>query len=148
MKDQSLLYSGQDNAMTEIALALAMGFFSLMVLTLVSMGNGQSAKEADTDFASIIVADKQQSSRSQIKAQSKDIFIIHYGQAFYDRHRRQVDPGGVAIEEGARLVLVVSPNLPLSEIMAARAKLQKGNVVVTEMDEAWLNTLQPREGRQ
>ncbi|MCH8138725.1 MAG: hypothetical protein IH926_07200 [Proteobacteria bacterium] len=30
----------QGNAMTEIALALAMGFFSLPVLTLVSMGAG------------------------------------------------------------------------------------------------------------
>jgi hypothetical protein len=30
----------QDNAMTEIALALATGFFSIMVLTMVSMGAG------------------------------------------------------------------------------------------------------------
>ncbi|MGB0672123.1 MAG: hypothetical protein ACPGNT_11560, partial [Rhodospirillales bacterium] len=31
-----------ESAMTEIALALAMGFFSLMVLTLISMGAGTS----------------------------------------------------------------------------------------------------------
>ena len=30
----------QDGAMTEVALALAMGFFSILVLTLVSMGGG------------------------------------------------------------------------------------------------------------
>ncbi|MEK9673064.1 MAG: hypothetical protein VW268_11270 [Rhodospirillaceae bacterium] len=32
------------NAMTEIALVLAMAFFSLMVLTLVSMGAGSPQK--------------------------------------------------------------------------------------------------------
>ncbi len=36
----------QGNAMTEIALALAMGFFSLPVLTLVSMGAGHGAAQA------------------------------------------------------------------------------------------------------
>ena len=30
----------QESAMTEIALALAMGFFSIMVLTIISMGSG------------------------------------------------------------------------------------------------------------
>ena len=30
----------EDGAMTEVALALAMGFFSILVLTLVSMGGG------------------------------------------------------------------------------------------------------------
>ena len=30
--------SSQENAMTEIALAMAMGFFSVMVLTAISMG--------------------------------------------------------------------------------------------------------------
>ena len=33
----------QDGAMTEVALALAMGFFSILVLTLVSMGGGLRA---------------------------------------------------------------------------------------------------------
>lgn len=37
-----------ESAMTEIALALAMGFFAIMVLTMVSMGAGQpeSAEKA------------------------------------------------------------------------------------------------------
>ncbi|MBL6929462.1 MAG: hypothetical protein ISR44_09855 [Rhodospirillales bacterium] len=33
--------TGYGNAMTEIALALAMAFFSIMVLTMISMGVGE-----------------------------------------------------------------------------------------------------------
>ena len=36
----------QGNAMTEIALAMAMGFFSVMVLTMMSMGVGLGQKRA------------------------------------------------------------------------------------------------------
>ena len=39
------MYDGsQGNAMTEIALALAMGFFSILVLTMVSMGAGDASQ--------------------------------------------------------------------------------------------------------
>ena len=34
----------QGNALTEIALAMAMGFFSVMVLTMMSMGVGLGEK--------------------------------------------------------------------------------------------------------
>ena len=38
--DQGMHDGSQGNAMTKIALALAMGFFSILVLTMVSMGAG------------------------------------------------------------------------------------------------------------
>lgn len=39
-------HGAQDNAMSEIALALAMAFFSIMVLMMVSMGVGQNDQES------------------------------------------------------------------------------------------------------
>ena len=36
----------QDSAMTEISLALAMAFFSIMVLTLISMGSGDATLQS------------------------------------------------------------------------------------------------------
>ena len=43
------MYDGsQGNAMTEVALALAMGFFSLLVLALVSMGAGRGKETSAT----------------------------------------------------------------------------------------------------
>ena len=40
-----------DSAMTEVALALAMGFFSIMVLTMVSMGTGSPVTAKVTEAA-------------------------------------------------------------------------------------------------
>ena len=43
--------TGQTNAMAEVALALAMGFFSIMVLTMVSMGAGAPGEPGDDSVA-------------------------------------------------------------------------------------------------
>ena len=70
--------------MTEIALALAMGFFSLMVLTLISMGTGQSSEKKiePLSFAMASATTTQKNSADNSADQGKQILIIFDGKQF------------------------------------------------------------------
>ena len=66
--------SHYSNAMTEIALALAMGFFSVMVLAMVSMGAGfQTA--SDTTAATLTV---QAAAPGGTAASPDDTLVVHF----------------------------------------------------------------------
>lgn len=138
----------QENAMTEIALALAMGFFSLMVLTLISMGAGQSAQSAPDVMALAPPADHSQQA-SPAAATSNDLIIIFDGKRFLDTKLRPIDPQTVIQSmtgPARRVVLALDPSLPLKEAMAARARVNAPNLVVSSFDERWQKALAAAAG--
>jgi len=113
-----------ENAMTKIALALAMGFFSLMVLTLISMGAGQST-QSTPDVMPLAPAAKPASTASADAPPGTDFIIILDGKRFLDTKLRPVDPQTVIQSmtgPARRIVLALDPSLPLKEAMAARAR--------------------------
>ena len=137
-----------ENAMTEIALALAMGFFSLMVLTLISMGAGQSKTGAPA-----VLSLAPTSSRNQPAAAATspgiDLVIIFDGKRFLDTALRPVDPQTVIQSmtgPARRIVLALDPSLPLKDAMAARARVNAPNLVVSSLDERWLKALATAAG--
>ena len=144
MTDPSSLHGGHDNAMTEIALALAMGFFSMMVLTLVSMGSGSAEGPEATDFPSIALAKQTTLAAGNSQPAEDDIFVFHWKGGFYDRDRRALDPAAVEVPAGARLVLVVDPESSLTAVMQARAEVSGSDVIVAEMSEAWMAAMPAR----
>lgn len=138
----------QENAMTEIALALAMGFFSLMVLTLISMGAGQGAKSAPDVLALAPLADSPEPSSAKTAA-NDDLIIIFDGKRFLDTDMRPVDPETVIQSmtgPARRVVLALDPSLPLKEAMAARARVNAPNLVVSSLDKRWIKALRTAAG--
>ena len=132
-----------ENAMTEIALALAMGFFSLMVLTLISMGAGQSARTAPDVMALAPPATPAETAPAET-APGKDLIIIFDGKRFLDTRLRPVDPQTVVQSTtgpARRVVLALDPSLPLKEAMAARARVNAPNLVVSSLDARWQKAL-------
>ncbi len=144
MKETSVIHSGQDSAMTEIALALAMGFFSLMVLTLVSMGSGETQDAQETKFASIVLADETQPTSGMAEPADNDVFIIHWAESFYDRDGSAVNPTEVGVPDNGRIVLVVDPKSSFTDVMRARRALTGDRVIVAEMDKAWMEAMRAR----
>jgi len=145
----------QENAMTEIALALAMGFFSLMVLTLISMGAGQSNQSPQNAPAVMALApsDAQSSDPSQQTsgetARSNDLIIIFDGKRFLDVKLQPIDPQTVIQSmtgPARRVVLALDPSLPLKEAMAARARVNAPNLVVSSLDKRWIKALEAAAG--
>jgi hypothetical protein len=130
--------TSQNNAMAEIALALAMGFFSIMVLTMVSMGGGamkESALEAG-------VTVRPSSSSVSGESATKDTVMIHYEGRFLDASLKPVDP--VAYQAEGPMILAVSPNLSFAAVMRARKQAGASDITVTTLDERWLATLKEK----
>ncbi len=133
------MYDGsQGNAMTEIALALAMGFFSLLVLALVSMGAG-SGREASATAAVLAPPSATAPARDTTEVTSEDIVLIYFEGGFLDTELRTVAPEG--FDGARRIVLAFAPDVPLAEAMAARARVAGENLMVSTLDEAWLEVL-------
>ena len=136
----------QENAMTEIALALAMGFFSLMVLTLISMGAGQSGKSAPQVLALAPATDRSRPATAEA-VPGNDLIFIFDGERFLDTELRPVDPQTVIQSMTGpvrRVVLALDPSLPLKEAMAARARVNAPNLVVSSLDARWIKALATR----
>ncbi len=130
-----------DNAMTEIALALAMGFFSIMVLTMVSMGAGQVA--ATTKATAIeqmkVVKSLPASATSNTTLTAESDLIVHFNGAFFDAALNPIDPA-TFIPNGAP-VLALDPTLNVSEAIKVQSSFQFPNLTVTTLNENWLNRL-------
>jgi len=128
------------HAMTEIALALAMSFFCLLVLALVTMGTPSAP--ADSRIEALAAAPA--GGAAEPLAPTDRLVVFHRGR-FLDAERRPLDL--TMLNENGRLVLAVDPGLPLAEVLAARRRLDRPDLVVTPLDPAWLAALGPGAGR-
>ena len=126
----------QGNPMTEIALALAMGFFSIMVLTIISMG---SAPQKGKAVAAAMLAPSSNEA-SAIAVESEDTVVIYYRGRFLDTQMQPVIPA--TVKTHGRIILAIDPGLPLGEAMAAREKVASDRLVVSTLNKEWLRALQ------
>ena len=131
----------QESAMTEIALALAMGFFSIMVLTLISMGiDGRAPEPAQAVQLARAASDDARTGATA--AMPDDLIVIYDGQRFLDEAMNPVDPATLPADSpGRRIVLAIDPAVPLAEAMAARSRIVARNTVVSTLDEPWREAL-------
>ena len=90
----------QNNALVEIALALAMAFFSIMVLAMVSMGvpdsSRQKKKVLENDFKNGIklypstqIRQKADQGSAQGELAKKNL-IVYYQEKFFDAELQEI----------------------------------------------------------
>ena len=142
---------GERNAMTEIALALAMAFYSLMLLTMVSMApvRGGPAASAATPAAPGAIATLAGPGPGAQRLSGGDVLVIHHRGRLLGADLAPLEAGAAlarARSGGGRLGLAVAPGLPMAELGAARALLGDGDVVVGLLDAAWLARLAQSAG--
>ena len=145
----------QTNAMAEIALALAMGFFSIMVLAMVSMGAGvgvpplQVLIPLPADGISVAPTVSANAAKNAAdlsdaltvrQSVSADLLLIFHKGQYIDAGLQVVDPSHFARGKD-RIVLAVDPGLSLSQAAAARRKISGVPVTVTPLDKQWMHTL-------
>ena len=131
-----------DSAMTEIALALAMGFFSIMVLTMVSMGAGSSDEDPAEAVNSVALAPAQTEAGAesgQVRPVAEDVIIIYFQGRYLDQNLSPLALESLPAE--GRLILAVAPDLPMVEAMAVRARINRENLIVSTLDERWMKAL-------
>lgn len=135
------------NAMTEVALALAMAFFSLMVLTMVSMGTPQKLEqtaEKSSDNAPKMTLGL--TSTSSKKAEKKPTLVVFWKGQFLDRNLHRLDMQTQKFE--GRVILALPPDLPMGQALNARAKIKAGNLVVSALNDKWLDRLKTSPGKE
>jgi len=136
----------QTNAMAEIALALAMGFFSIMVLTMVSMGSGMVTQTTQANIKGDPIAiaktaekmDDEEIAGEQAQVKPDNLVIFHNGQ-FWDHNLKPTSAATISGRD--KVVLAVNPNLSMSATMAARQKITSKDITVVVLNDTWLNAL-------
>lgn len=124
----------QGNAMTEIALAMAMGFFSIMVLTALSMGVAPNTSKTIA-AAQVAKSDGGKSRPGAVTTGRDDVITVYARGRFHDARLTPIDPKTIPADR--RVILVVDPGLPMAEVLTARARIGAGNLVVSTMDDKW-----------
>ena len=130
----------QENAMTEIALAMAMGFFSIMVLTMISMGVPTKTtveSKKHIPIFKLLPSNTDQNKTSQTNR--NDVFIIFDGNSYLDHRLKPIDP--IIINKANRIILALTPELSLKDALSAQAKLMTSKVILTTLNEGWKRAL-------
>ena len=141
----------QESAMTEIALALAMGFFSIMVLTIISMGSGAAQRPEKLSNISLVkvVDDQRHSSAEKNVTKSKNQKIIIFdGTQFLDAQFRPLTVEKINSNPATKdelLVLAMPPELSIKDALLAKNRIHRKNLVVSHLNEAWLAALRSRK---
>lgn len=139
MRNPMISHGGEDGAMTEVALALAMGFFSIMVLTLVSMGGGSS--EAPS-YEAIRLVQTTPDRPASVLPTGDDQIVIFDGERFFDTDLNSIDPAMVSDAGDRRIVLAIDPSVRLAEVMAARDRISAVNLVIANLDDRWRTAIE------
>jgi len=130
----------QENAMTEIALAMAMGFFSIMVLTMISMGVPiQSTKALKKNIPIFQLLPSQIKTEEPLDTTNEDIFIVYDGSSYLDQKLTPIDP--LSLDPSRRVILAFIPELTLQNALSARARLTGRKVVLTTLNHDWKQAL-------
>ena len=121
-----------ENPLTEVALALSMAFFSLMVLMLFAITNApQSAANQSVHIKSAASAEK---------TDAKPAYLIFYKGAYYDKNLQPVSPNSPAKDQP--LLLAVMPELNVGAMMQAMRTLSHPEPEVVTLTKDWIDTLE------
>ena len=124
------------NPLTEVALALSMAFFAIMVLTIFALSQKQF-KSAEGDKISI-------SSKSSIDKDKKDkkrTLIFYYNKNFYNQNlkRWRLENQG---EQTVQYTLAVPPKMSVKELFEIKKFFQGLDLQVTEQNQQWNEALE------
>lgn len=136
-------------AMTEVALALSMAFFALLMLALLSMSANQASTSHISQETDKIMGDHLhevlESEQGSVKPQ-QDFLFWHMGQLFEQDMtplNKMTSEAMIAtylsenMQAGNELVLVVSQQTPVSEIRELQILFKAQEFALTVMTDEW-----------
>ena len=123
------------NPLTEVALALSMAFFALMVLTIFALSQKQF-KSIENDNISI-------NSKTSIKKDKKDkkrILVFYHNKNFYDQNLKiwRLENQGKQID---RYTLAVPKEMSVRELFEIKKIFQGLDLQVAEQNQQWNDAL-------
>ena len=120
-------------------MALAMAFFSIMVLTMVSMSATPEKISKDQNQPTINLANSAPNNTQKPAAPTKRKLVIFWNGQFMDQKLSPLELG--SLKSSKKIVLAMPPNLPMADALAARAQLEGVDILVSVLDERWLGRM-------
>ena len=120
------------NPLAEVALALAMAFFSLMILMLFAMVNAPKADATDVGPASVEMAVE---SRDPPPDNEERHLVIFTDGGFFDEDLNRLDPA--AIDPAQPVILAVSQQMPISRITGFQRRYPDLTIEIAELTPDW-----------
>ncbi len=120
------------NPLTEVALALSMAFFALMVLTIFALSQKQF-KSIESDKISI-------NSKSSIIKDKKRILVFYHNKNFYDQNLKiwRLENQGKKTD---RYTLAVPKEMSVKELFEIKKIFQGLDLQVAEQNQQWNEAL-------
>lgn len=135
--------TASENAMTEVALALAMAFFSLMVLTMVSMAapqeNALDKMKSESKLSQMKIALSAKPNQAAASAKKMPTLVVYWKGQFLNRNLQPLNLATQTFE--GRVILALPPDLPMIQALEARAQVKVSNLVVSALNNKWLDRL-------
>ena len=120
------------NPLAEVALALAMAFFSLMILMLFAMVNAPKADATDVGPATMEMAVE---SRDPPPDDEERHLVIFTDGGFFDEDLNRLDPA--AIDPAQPVILAVSQQMPISRITGFQRLYPDLTIEIAELTPDW-----------
>ena len=120
------------NPLAEVALALAMAFFSLMILMLFAMVNAPKADATDVGPATMEMAVE---SRDPPPDNEERHLVIFTDGGFFDENLNRLDPA--AIDPAQPVILAVSQQMPISRITGFQRRYPGLTIEIAELTPDW-----------
>lgn len=131
------------HAMTEIALGLAMAFFAIMVLAMVSMAmpdTSSGAMTPDSKTAIALTSSDGEGLRPEHSPDLAPMLIIYFRDVFMDQQLQPLELSNLPLDRP--WLLVISPELSVTEAITIKQRLPHNEVVITTLDARWMQRLE------
>ena len=124
------------NPLTEVALALSMAFFALMVLTIFALSQKQF-KSIESDKISI----NSKSSIIKDKKDKKRILVFYHNKNFYDQNLKiwRLENQG---KQTDRYTLAVPKEMSVKELFEIKKIFQGLDLQIAEQNQQWNDALE------
>ena len=124
------------NPLTEVALALSMAFFAIMVLTIFALSQKQF-KSIESDKISI----NSKSSINKDKKDKKRILVFYHNKNFYDQNLKiwRLENQG---KQTNKYTLAVPKEMSVKELFEIKKIFQGLDLQVAEQNQQWNDALE------
>lgn len=130
------------NPLAEVALALAMAFFSLMILMLFAMVN---APQADGTEAAAATVEMTTNAKAKATDDAERQLVIFTEDGVFDSTLTPLDPAGIDTQRP--VILAVSDRMPISSITGFQRQYPELTLEIAELTPEWQARLAASQGK-
>ena len=120
------------NPLTEVALALSMAFFALMVLSIFAL----TQKDQENPSIKTLVINNNSQAKKENRTNPKVIF--YFNNKFYNKNFKKWDLNTIKNSKEA-YVLAVPSKISVRQLFIIKASLKNLNVKITQQTTEWEN---------